>query len=202
MILYYNKIIKTIITSPTSVGIMEIIMNVKNNKRRKASQEKIQRAFMNRLQGTDIHRITVADICKDAQINRSTFYANYLDVYDLADKLHNELSKELEIVMSDVDRENPYNADNFLRMLYHIKENQLFYKTYFKLGYDNQPVIYQYDEALARKYKIDKNVVYHIEFFKSGFNAVIKKWLFDGCAEPPEEISQIFVDEYRQDNWL
>ena len=35
-----------------------------------------------------------------------------------------------------------------------------------------------------------------IEFFKSGFNAIIKKWLSNGCKETPEEMENILKSEY------
>ncbi len=41
---------------------------------------------------------------------------------------------------------------------------------------------------------------YHIEFFKAGLNAIVKKWLENGCKENPEEINQILKDEYKNKN--
>ena len=61
-------------------------MNVKNNKRRRESQEKIEKAFIELLQTREIKEITVSDIVKNTGLNRSTFYANYIDIFDLADK--------------------------------------------------------------------------------------------------------------------
>ena len=57
-------------------------MNVKNNKRRRESQEKIERAFIELLQTREIKDITVSDIIKMTELNRSTFYANYIDIFD------------------------------------------------------------------------------------------------------------------------
>lgn len=41
---------------------------------------------------------------------------------------------------------------------------------------------------------------YHIEFFKAGLNAIVRKWLENGCKENPEEINQILKDEYKNKN--
>ena len=43
----------------------------------------------------------------------------------------------------------------------------------------------------------NKYVDYHIEFFRAGLNAIIKKWLNNGCLESPEEINRILQDEYK-----
>ena len=37
----------------------------------------------------------------------------------------------------------------------------------------------------------DQFIDYHIEFFMAGLNAIIKKWLQNGCQESPEEINAI-----------
>ena len=44
------------------------------------------------------------------------------------------------------------------------------------------------------------NIDYHIEFFKAGLNAIILKWLNNGCIESPEEINEIIKTEYKQKN--
>ncbi len=69
-------------------------MNVKNNRRKRESIEKIEKSFINMLQSKEINQISVTDICKDTGLNRSTFYANFLDVYDLADKLRAKLEED------------------------------------------------------------------------------------------------------------
>ena len=55
----------------------------------------------------------------------------------------------------------------------------------------------QYRVELAEKYYDNKFIDYHIEFFRAGLNAIIKKWLNNGCKETPEEINEIITSEYK-----
>lgn len=169
-------------------------MNTKNNKRRRESVEKIEKAFVVLLQTRELKEITVTDICNMTGLNRSTFYANFLDVYDLADKFRNKLEDEFSELFVQEDNQEKNGA---LKMFTHIKDNQLFYKTYFKLGYDEKHPILIYDVNRAEKEFDNKHIKYHIEFFKNGINAIIKMWLSGGCKESPEEMAEILREEYR-----
>lgn len=170
-------------------------MNVKNNKRRKDSQEKIEKAFVNLLQSREISAITVSDIIKETGLNRSTFYANYMDIYDLADKTREKLENDFSSIFADYDYFN--ERSGALRMFRHIKENQLFYKTYFKLCYDDKHLVSIYDEKRAEAENITCNIKYHVEFFRNGLNAIIKLWLAGGCNESPEEMAEVLKQEYK-----
>ena len=170
-------------------------MNTKNNKRRKESQEKIVKAFIELLQGREIKDIAVSDIIKMTSLNRSTFYANYLDIFDLADKTREILEREFSNLFADYDYFN--ERSGALKMFQHIKENQLFYKTYFKLCYDDKHLISVCDVKRAEQEHISANLKYHIEFFRNGLNAIIKLWLSGGCKESPEEMAEVLKQEYR-----
>ncbi|MBR5223214.1 MAG: TetR/AcrR family transcriptional regulator [Clostridia bacterium] len=170
-------------------------MNVKNNKRRKESQNKIEKAFVELLQTRDIKEITVSDLVKETGLNRSTFYANYIDIFDLADKTRQKLEKDFTNLFADYDYFN--ERTGALKMFTHIKENQLFYKTYFKLCYDDKHLISIYDTRRAEKEHVDSNIKYHIEFFRNGLNAIIKMWLANDCKESPEAMAEVLKQEYR-----
>lgn len=126
-------------------------------------------------------------------------YANYLDIYDLAEKIREKLEDSVTAVYQD-EVDNQYNSNNFLKLFRHIKDNQIFYTTYFKLGFDNQYKIIQYDTNQSKEYFNDKFIDYHIEFFKNRLNSVIKLWLKNGCKESPEEINSIIQSEYLRIN--
>lgn len=170
-------------------------MNTKNNKRRRESVEKIEKAFVELLQSKELDEITVSEICKLTGLNRSTFYANFLDTYDLADKLRKTLENEFSSLFADYDYFS--ERTGALKMFTHIKENQLFYKTYFKLCYDSTHLISVYDTKRAEKELDNKNIKYHIEFFRNGLNAIIKLWLSEGCKESPEQMAEILKQEYK-----
>lgn len=169
-------------------------MNTKNNKRRRESVEKIEKAFIELLQSRELKEVTVSDICKITGLNRSTFYANFLDIYDLADKLREKLEQDFASTFSDNGNREENGA---LKMFRHIKENRIFYKTYFKLGYDESHQVLIYDTARAEKDFGGKHIKYHIEFFRNGINAIIKMWLAGGCVESPEEMAEIIAQEYQ-----
>jgi AcrR family transcriptional regulator len=170
-------------------------MNVKNNKRRRASKKKIEKAFIELLQNRKIKEITVSDIIKITGLNRSTFYANYIDIYDLADKTREKLETDFSNLFADYDYFN--ERSGALKMFTHIKENQIFYNTYFKLCYDEKHLISIYDANRAEKEHINSNLKYHIEFFRNGLNAIIKMWLAGGCQESPEDMAEVLKTEYR-----
>ncbi|MDO4301875.1 MAG: TetR/AcrR family transcriptional regulator [Clostridia bacterium] len=171
-------------------------MNTKNNKRRRESIKKIEKVFIELIQTKEISEISVSDICKRAELNRTTFYSNYIDIYDLADKMLEKLENEVKEIYS-FEREHHYNSNNYLKLFQHIKDNQIFYKTYFKLSGSNQNKVYLYDIKQARTYFNEKHIKYHIEFFKAGFNAIVKIWLDNGCEETPEEMVEIINSEYQ-----
>ena len=175
-------------------------MNTPNNKRRKQTRDKISKVFITLLQSKEISEISVTDICKLAKINRSTFYVNYLDIYDLADQIKEKLWYDLLELYPD-EVKGKYHSYNFLRLFQHIKDNQLYYKTLFKLNFDFSKYYKNYYEAGALNYYDDnKYINYHLEFFKAGLNAIIKKWLDNGCLESPEEIEYILKSEYKNKN--
>lgn len=171
-------------------------MNTKNNSRRRESRKKIETVFFELIQTKELSQISVSDICKRAGLNRTTFYANYVDIYELADTVRETLENNMKELYR-VDVETGHNSHDYLRLFRHIYENQIIYKTYFKLGYDNDYKIVQYDTNLAQKHFDNKFIEYHCEFFKSGLNSIIKMWLEKGCKESPEDMYEIIKAEYR-----
>ena len=170
-------------------------MNTPNNKRKKESMERIEKFFIEMLQTKKLIEISVSDICKLAGLNRTTFYANYTDIYGLADAIRDKLENEV----SDLYKEEVtqgFNSNDYLKLFRHIKDNQIFYKTYFKLGYDNNYKIFRYDTNLAREHLQNRFIEYHMEFFKAGITQIIKLWLKSGCKETPEDMAEIIKSEY------
>lgn len=170
-------------------------MNTINNKRRRTSQSKIEKAFVNMLLDRDINKITVTEICKETGLNRTTFYANYIDIYDLADKIRKKIEDDFHDTFADTDS---HNAVTFFNLIY---ENQIMFKIYFKLGFDKEYSNIAHDIPRAESDFGGKHLQYHMEFFRCGLTAIIKMWLDNGCRETPEEMAEIIKSEYHGRNF-
>lgn len=171
-------------------------MNTPNNKRKRESIAKIESIFLEQLQTKDLNEISVSDICKSAGLNRSTFYANYADIYALADSIRDKLETNFSNIYQE-EIATGHNSNDYLKLFCHIKKNQILYRTYFKLGYDDHYKILTYDTELAKPHFQNRFIAYHMEFFKSGLTKIIKMWLQNGCQETPEEMFEIIRSEYQ-----
>lgn len=171
-------------------------MNTPNNKRKRESIDRIEKVFIDMLQSKELNQISVSDICKRAGLNRTTFYANYADIYALADSIREKLESNLAVLYKE-EISQGFNRHDYQKLFRHISENSIFYKTYFKLGYDDNYKIMTYDVGLAEQRFQNRHIEYHMAFFKAGITKIIKIWLQNGCKESPEDMADIIKSEYQ-----
>lgn len=151
----------------------------------------IRESLYKLLEKKHLSEITVKELCEEADINRTTFYRNYADIYDLYEKLEEELTKES---FADGDIEE----DRF-KLLKVIYENQTFYREFFdsrlESHYIKKTIQKMYDEM--KKLLVDRGtydektfrILYQYNYH--GAVGVIREWLDAGCRETPEEFGKI-----------
>ena len=59
------------------------------------TKRSIYNAFIGLRSKKPLERLTVKELCEEAQINKSTFYVHYRDVYDLSDKIESEIVRDI-----------------------------------------------------------------------------------------------------------
>lgn len=67
------------------------------------TQNSIHEAFYKLRKKLPLEKIRVNELCQMAQINKSTFYRHYLDVYDLSNALENEIIEAVKADFSSAD---------------------------------------------------------------------------------------------------
>ena len=104
-------------------------MNTKNNRLNRETDEKIIRTVYGMMtrEKRPIGKITVREICEQAEIHRSTFYAHYQDVYDLVERVERNMSRQLtESFFRKMDEKAPAR-DCFTEIFSFIREHREFY---------------------------------------------------------------------------
>lgn len=174
-------------------------MNTKNNITYKANEKNIKENFLKLLNEKDIKNITVSSICTLSNINRSTFYAHYKDVYDLLDCLEKEMNKKFMADLSPSDYIDFYESGCFIRQfLKLIKDNIPFYKaclnsrTSFPIkdGFDN--LWSQIVKPLCIKNGItsEDEMMYYFIYYQAGFTMVLKHWVNKNCVDSIDDVEK------------
>ncbi len=81
------------------------------------TKRSIYNAFIEIRSKKPLEKVTVKELCDKAQINKSTFYVYYDDVYDLSDKIENEIMENI-IHSVDAPEDIINNAEVFTRKLF------------------------------------------------------------------------------------
>ena len=148
----------------------------------------------------EIAEITVKNIAEVADINRKTFYAHYVSVYDILDEIENEMIASLKTLdkkkVFSKGRFNPYMI--FEKLTAMIYDNFDFYKymiqskAYGSLLNKIKPVLKEaIIEFLPSEYKASKTVVATTaEFAAAGAISVYQQWFVSDRSQSLEEISK------------
>ena len=186
-------------------------MNVKNNQRARDTDERIVRAVYRQMteEHLSLSRITVRSVCEEAEINRSTFYAHYQDVFDVVEKVERSMSERLtRSVLDTLDRATGV-TDLFEQVFSFVYEYRTFYRVYFSEMHHSGVIDIAWDLLSDRiaslsyrelGYSSQKEMEYNGTFFIHGITAMLRLWLEGGCQETPKELVEILMRQYTRPN--
>ena len=172
-------------------------MNTKNNRLLRETDEKIIRAVYQMMtrEHRPLEKITVREICQQAGVHRSTFYAHYQDVYDLVDRVEKSMSQELTATFFRKLDENASARDCFTEIFAFIRDHREFYLYYLSQRQQNGVLQLAWDTIRARcsdaadpaQFGVGslEEMAYHGAFFLFGMTAVVRMWLQNNCREEP-----------------
>lgn len=175
----------------------------KDDRRVKYTKMVIKESFIKLLERKDISKITIKEICEDADINRATFYAHYSDQYDLLRKIEKELLDNINTHIAELDKKNS-NVDTVLvaeKIFEYIKENGKLCKLLLSergdLNFQKQIMMLVYDSVItqltdnSRITKEDAEYVY--SFTIIGCVGIVQKWLDDDMKKSPQFMAEMVI---------
>ncbi|MBO1199015.1 TetR/AcrR family transcriptional regulator [Staphylococcus simiae] len=178
------------------------------DRRIRKSQQAIQDAFLELLESTSFEQVSVQQIAQLADVNRSTFYAHYLDKYDLLEKMEDE--SIAEIASYTTSESKNYEADfseelikNVMeKVIKHIDDHMDFYRISIEnIGKESKLVdklynqIYNHlnhykNESVSDDQKIPFD--YFISYVSGAGLSMIQHWIKDPHRVDRETLVQTF----------
>lgn len=176
--------------------------NEKTDRRVQMSKTFLKQALISLLKEKRISRISVKELCELADVNRSTFYAHYTDIYSLLNEMENDIMQELtRALQSYVDNtEDPIMMTEKLIEFIGSKheECEVLLSAHSDLSFEKKikHVARQFLLADAEKALLtdERLFDYMSAFIISGSIEVVKTWLQNNRDKTPREIAQLITD--------
>lgn len=164
------------------------------NQRVRLSKMLLKNALIKLLKEKPLEKITIYELCVEAQLNRVTFYKYYGSQYDLLADIENDCFRKLEEILSDdgVDGE-----DCLCRMLeallddeehFKVLINSLPDKDFSTKLFDLPTIRKQLDMAIPETFTEQERVELRLFFYQGGY-AVIREWLNRESRQPPKKMA-------------
>lgn len=184
------------------------VKNLKNDLRIIKTQESLRHALLVLLKTKPLESITIAELCRLAQINRGTFYLHYKDV-------HGVFKHYLEVIVEDFRKsyEEPYHQTNFhiqnieadmIKIFHHVKKYQDFYQIIFdeQVPMMNFYMLFDtvrsfmkdsFDENLYGLAKGSNRLSYLISYQTNAILGILIEWHRQGYETPIDELNQHLI---------
>lgn len=177
------------------------------------AQSRIRQAFTALLVEKPIGHITVKELCQRAEVNRSTFYAHYADIYDLLAKLEEDMVEDFQralepLLKGGAELTAPLDAEmaepSLLRIMTGIYQclqdngdictvtlgehgDKAFAVRLLSLGWESCLAAYSNHLWGASP----KQLEYFYAFVSNGHIGLLQKWLEEGMTTSVEEMASM-----------
>ena len=158
------------------------------NRRVQMTKQLIRRSLFELLEQKPINKITISELCKKADLNRSTFYKYYGSQYDVLEDMEKEAIDKINSLLA-----HEPDTNNLILLLEFLKRHKNEIKIFFAGDLDGEIVkrILSLQSILSRIQEIcpKDNYKYIENYILFGSIATIRDWLDNGCQESSESIS-------------
>jgi AcrR family transcriptional regulator len=175
----------------------------KTNRKVKYTKMVLKESLIKLLKKKSISRITITELCEDADINRATFYAHYTDQYDLLKQIEQELVDDINKYLDNYPfNKNESESLQMMEKLFEfIKENGEMCAVLLSESGDRN---FQRDVLLiverkciaewTMKKSVNKEVAeYLYSYSTNGSIGIILKWFEDGMQRSTHEMAELVI---------
>lgn len=162
----------------------------------------LKESFIKLMKQKPISRITITELCEEADINRATFYTHYTDQYDLLKQIEQELVDDINQYLADY-KFNEYGPESMQRMeqiFEYIRENSEVCSVLISDSGDKEflkevlLIVQQQCIAEWTSKNVNKDVAeYLYAYATSGSIGIIQKWLQEGMTRSTREMAEIIT---------
>ncbi len=174
---------------------------------------KMDEAFLKLLNEREFEYITVKEICKQAGVNRSTFYLHYETVGDLLDEALDYINAKFygyfKSISLDIKKINSLPLDKLYLItpeyltpwLNFIKDNKKLFQTFLsrhktlKISWSYESIFQKVISPILTRFNVAEcDQEYMFLYYVEGIIGIVKKWIREGCSRPIENITTIITD--------
>jgi AcrR family transcriptional regulator len=174
----------------------------KTNRKVRYTKRVLKESLIKPMKQKPITRITITELCEEADINRATFYAHYTDQYDLLKQIEQELVDDINQYLEDY-KFNEYGLESMQRMeqiFEYIRENSEVCSVLISDSGDKEflkevlLIVQQQCIAEWTSKNVNKDVAeYLYAYATSGSIGIIQKWLQEGMTRSTREMAEIIT---------
>lgn len=171
------------------------------------SRHLIKQAFAELLNEKDMSKITVTDIVERANISRGTFYAHYLDVYDLYTAIQSNIVETLNETLDLLGMENIIlDPSNAIRTgIDFLDKNKEYYKLFLTSSH-GETLIKRIMTLTEEKFtdtikqllpeKGSTKYIYHMYYVLGGLRNILLHWFDDRDSLSKTECAELLIKFY------
>lgn len=170
-------------------------MNKADNIRSRNTEKKMEEVYLKLLAKSPERQVSVKQLCDYAEVNRTTFYTHYQDIFDLQRHIEQRISEEVSAIFKDRGYgEHRMTRERFIVLLQYIRDNQLFYQAWYVSGRMDEPSAVA---LVLNRPNLTEEERFKVIFYKSGTTAVIRDWVLRGCKESNDQMLSVLSDLYQ-----
>ena len=164
----------------------------------------IRESLISLLEKKPLSRITIKELCENAEINRATFYTHYADQYDLMTQIENELIDGIRRYLDKCTYQLPGNdlRKALGKILEYVKENakicSILLNDTSSRDFENKIMALVQEQFVAdhKNHKdFDKeDLEYFYAFTAIGSVGIIHQWLNGGIQKSVEELTELIMN--------
>lgn len=153
------------------------------------SRRMIKTTLVELLMENELSHVTVTNLCSVADINRSTFYSHYLDIYDVLEDMEEEFVQKVSFILGA--GASQVTLSQMRDLVSYIDKHRQLYLALVKRG----DIVEKCIEKLIKDYKkmcsSEEDAKYSaiIRYTVCGVNGIMEKWASEELELPYQELS-------------